>query len=156
MRRDEINQELQLASFEFFYWFSRFESSLKENRFLKSEKPGSNAEPSWESFEKTHAIDYELSSEAIKLVKLHPKRQIVEDQFDLGWKRVGIDHCNSELSKVKTMLLTIRNNLFHGGKHGDFGMNDLQKNLELLKLGKIVLDQLADFSGLESDYKKEY
>lgn len=46
MRYDELSEELKSVSFEFFYWFSRFEFVLKENGFLKSEAPGAKAEPS--------------------------------------------------------------------------------------------------------------
>ena len=54
------------------------------------------------------------------------------------------------------MLKAVRNNLFHGGKHGDVEMDSKKRNLELLKLGKHILDQLAQVAGLESDYTRNY
>lgn len=54
------------------------------------------------------------------------------------------------------MLRTIRNNLFHGGKHGDVDMDSKERNLELLSCGKIVLDQLADGAGIYDDYRRWY
>lgn len=48
MRREEIDIELKDATFEYFFWFSRFEFALKENRYLKDHAQGAKAEPSWE------------------------------------------------------------------------------------------------------------
>lgn len=74
----------------------------------------------------------------------------------LDWKPVGINHCNNDLCRVIAMLSTIRNNLFHGGKHGDIEVDDKNRNLSLLSLGKQVLDQLAEQFGYEGDYKRYY
>ena len=156
MRREEITKELENASFEYFYWFSRFEFALKENGFLKSTEAGANAEPYWEGFKERYAGDYTLSRDANKLLELHPKRQIVNDNQELDWRPVGIDHCNNELCKIVTMLNTVRNNLFHGGKHGDMDMDNIERNLQLLYVSKLVLDQLAEFAGFDADYTRYY
>lgn len=156
MRRDDIDNQLKDASFEFFYWFSRFEFALKENKCLKSQKPGANAEPNWKKFQSDHKTEYVASTEARELIGLHPKRQYVAEHGELEWKPVGISHCNNDLCKVVAMLCTIRNNLFHGGKHGDTDLDSKERNLKLLAGGKVVLDQLAELAGFTSDYKRYY
>lgn len=156
MRHDEISEELKESSFEYFYWFSRFEFVLKENGFLKSEDQGAKAEPSWGKFKDKFKDQYNASSEAKALIDLHPKRQVVSVGRSLEWIPVGLDHCTNELCKVITMLCTIRNNLFHGGKHGDFEVDDKQRNLSLLHQAKLVLDQLATQFGYNDDYTRTY
>lgn len=54
------------------------------------------------------------------------------------------------------MLRTLRNNLFHGGKHGDREVDDIERNKQLLKLGKIILDDLADRFDISGDYERVY
>lgn len=54
------------------------------------------------------------------------------------------------------MLNTVRNNLFHGGKHGDIDVDNKKRNKELLTIGKVILKQLAELSGIEHDYMRHY
>ena len=117
---------------------------------------GAKAKPSWKKFQEKHSTEYMVSNEAIQLIKLHPKRQIVSEHGGLDWQPVGVLHCKNDLCRVITMLNAIRNNLFHGGKHGDIEVDDRKRNLELLKLSKAVLDQLAQMADFESDYKGYY
>ena len=35
MRKEDIEDNLKELAFDFFYWFSRFEFALKENKFLR-------------------------------------------------------------------------------------------------------------------------
>ena len=156
MQKDEIDIELQNTAFDYFYWFSRFEFALKENRYLKNHQAGAKAEPDWETFIKRYRTEYTASAEALQLIELHPKQQIVSTHGGLDWNAVGVSHCKDDLCRVITMLKTVRNNLFHGGKHGDTQMDNKQRNLELLRHGKLVLDQLAQLAGFESDYKRYY
>lgn len=156
MQREEIGAELKDVAFDYFYWYSRFEFALKEHHFLKDEQAGAKAEASWKKFQEKHSGGYNVSNEARRLIKLHPKRQIVLERGGLDWRPVGIAHCKDDLCKVIVMLATVRNNLFHGGKHGDADVDSRERNLELLKLGKLVLDQLAQMANLEGDYKRYY
>lgn len=50
VRKEEINNELKDLTFDFFYWFSRFEFALKERKCLKRDGIGDNAEPDWDKF----------------------------------------------------------------------------------------------------------
>jgi len=156
VHREAIDNRLKETSFEFFYWFSRFEFALKENEYLKSKETGTKAEPNWEEFKKKFGNAYVTSEEAKQLIQLHPKRQFVEEYGRLEWKPVGVTHCNNDLCKVITMLLTVRNNLFHGGKHGDSDVDIKSRNMQLLTIGKIVLDQLAQLAGFEHSYTRNY
>jgi hypothetical protein len=156
MQREEIDDELKNVSFDYFYWYSRFEFALKEHHFLKNEQAGANAEVNWKKFQESYGDGYSVSSEANRLIKLHPKRQIISEQGGLDWRPVGIAHCKDDLCKVIVMLAAVRNNLFHGGKHGDADVDSRERNLELLKLGKLVLDQLAQMANFEGDYKRYY
>ncbi len=156
MRREEVDNDLKEASFEYFYWFSRFEFALKENKYLKDKKAGAKAEPNWEEFREKFKNSYTPSEEAKRLIQLHPKRQLVTEHEELEWKPVGVSHCNNDLCKVITMLNAVRNNLFHGGKHGDVDVDSKTRNMELLTIGKVVLDQLAELAGFKHDYTRYY
>ena len=77
MRKDDIRDSLKEHAFDFFYWFSRFEFALKENRFLKHDGVGENAEPGWDVFAERYAGTFEHTVETNKLIELNPKRQKV-------------------------------------------------------------------------------
>lgn len=156
MRLDDVDDKLRAATFEYFYWFSRFEFALKANHLLKTNEPGELAEPSWELFIKKYAADYQAPDEANRLIQLHPKRQYVGPNDDLEWKPVGLAHCGSSLCEVVTMLRVVRNNLFHGGKHGDVEVDDKERNLDLLVCSKAVLDHLAQLANFAGDYDGYY
>ena len=53
-------------------------------------------------------------------------------------------------------MKTIRNNLFHGGKHGNAGWDSPKRARQLLNDGKAILDQLADLAGFQGDYLRYY
>ena len=156
MYLSNIDEELKSAAFEYFYWFSRFEFALKENLYLKSARNGANAEPNWNMFADSFSQKYVASPQAMKLIELRPKRQIVSENKELLWKTVDLSRCNNDLCKVVIAVKTVRNNLFHGGKHGDAEADSKSRNIELLKLGKIVLDQLAKLAEIECDYTRLY
>ena len=131
MRLEDIAPDVRSRAFEFFYWFSRFEFALKENRFLKNPIPGSRAEPGWGQLVKAYEGDYELSAAGSQLVAEAPRRQIV-GQHELEFVLVGLDDQPSELARVVRLLKTVRNNLFHGGKHGADGWDDPERSMLLM------------------------
>lgn len=156
VRKEDIKDPLKEYAFDFFYWFSRFEFALKENRFLNRNGIGDNAEPGWDAFVGKYAEAFEHTDETIKLIELNPKRQKVGENSDLQWRDVGLEDCNSDLCKVVRLLKTIRNNLFHGGKHGAEGWDNPARTQDLLVKGKLILDQLARLAGIEADYTQYY
>lgn len=155
MHKDDIPADLSTLAFDFFYWFSRFEFALKENRYLKSHKPGQNAEPGWDEFIVKWCAHYNTSHEANELIKLSPQRQIVLPDSALDWKPLDLTG-KSALAAVVLCLKTVRNNLFHGGKHGIKGWDDPKRTQSLLANAKTVLGQLAKLANIEADYKRYY
>jgi hypothetical protein len=156
MRKEDVAPSVSLLAFDFFYWFSRFEFALKENRYLKCCDAGARAEPGWGAFIKQWHAQYVASTEAAALQSAKPEIQIVAPNGDLAWKAVGLNDCKSELAKVVRLLKTVRNNLFHGGKHDAEGWDDPERTELLLSSGKAVLDQLAQLASLEADYTRHY
>jgi hypothetical protein len=156
VRKEDIKGELRDLAFDFFYWFSRFEFALKENQLLKRGSEGDNAEPGWEAFTEKYSSDFQHTDETLKLLELNPKRQKVGVNSTLEWKDVGLADCNAELCKVVRLLKTIRNNLFHGGKHSAEGWDNPDRTRELLTIGKTILDQLAEVAGFEAGYTRHY
>lgn len=152
----DIDPDLRACAFDFFYRFSRFEFALKENDFLKSDEEGKRAEPGWNDFISKYQTDYKLSEAGANLIKENPKCQIVVRERKLGFVQVNYENIPSELGKVVTLLKTVRNNLFHGGKHGAEGWDDPKRTLILLGLSIRILDELAALGNLEGDYKGIY
>ncbi len=155
MQKERIGEELTSVAFDFFYWFSRFEFALKENGYLKNHTDGALAMPGWEDFVARWESDFHPSTESNDLLNVSPKTQIVVSG-NLTWKDVGMTDCKTELRKVVRLLKTVRNNLFHGGKHGGEAWDDPIKTKQLLTSGKAVLDQLAAMAGIEPDYTQYY
>ncbi len=156
MRKEDVTANLSDLAFKFFYWFSRFEFALKENGYLKSHVPGENAEPGWNEFVDKWQLRYATSSEAKFLLESPPERQIVLAGDTLDWKPVGLGDCKSDLAKIVRLVSTVRNNLFHGGKHGGADWDEPNRTEELLLTSKVVLDQLADLASINADYTQYY
>lgn len=156
MRREDMQDELKDFAFDFFYWFSRFEFALKENKFLKRNDVGENAEPGWDAFIERYAGIFQHSEQTRELLELSPMRQKVGPYSVVEWKKVGMGDCRSDLCRVVRLLKTVRNNLFHGGKHGADGWDDPDRTKKLLLSGKAILDQLAAMAGFEADYTQYY
>jgi len=156
MRKEDVDIELSGLAFDFFYWFSRFEFALKENNYLKSHKPGAKAEPGWDEFVKAWGTKYTPSIDTSVLLTSPPERQIVLSNKTPGWEPVELADCQTELEKVVRLVKTVRNNLFHGGKHGALGWDNQQRARLLLTASKQVLDQLAKLASIEADYTRYY
>lgn len=156
MRKEDISSKLTVLAFDFFYWFSRFEFALKENGYLKSTAAGAAAMPGWKCFVDKWALHYVLSTEAAELLALGPQQQVINANGDLDWKQLDLTKCSSKLDQVTLLLKTVRNNLFHGGKHGVASWDDETRTNKLLTLGKTVLDQLSAMASLEADYSRYY
>ncbi len=155
MRYDEIPDDLRPLVYDFFFWFSRFEYALKEARILKYPEPGANAEPGWTRFIDEHKGAYQLGSAGQTLIAANPQRQIVT-ATDLDFRDVGFNPGASDLERVVRLANTVRNNLFHGGKHGSAYWTDAGRMRMLLETVIAVLDDMADQMGLTSDYRSEY
>lgn len=137
----EIDTELRDLVFSFFYKFSRFEFALKENDYAKPR--GRNVvSPDWKLFREQYEGTYILSSEASDLLENAPLMQVIVNKKLSFITELHADG-DSELRMVVRSVHRIRNNLFHGGKHGSGSEGDVQRNKYLLGIGCIVLDQLS-------------
>ena len=159
MRLKEVRQHkpLEKLAFKFFFKFSRFEFALKENKYLRDPKPGNRASPDWHRFAREHHEFFCMSNQAQTLIESAPKCQIVgSDSQRLDWQDVDLSQYENDLAKVVRLLQTVRNNLFHGGKHGADGWDDPKRTKKLLKLAVHVLDQIAEKTILYADYTGDY
>lgn len=151
-----LDFELREIIFRFSYRFSRFEFALKEADFLRSHVVGTRAEPDWRTFVETHENNYQLSNAAKALIQANPKQQIVGDNgHGLDFRPVERGNA-SEMAYVVALARTVRNNLFHGGKHDSEGWDDPVRIRKLVELSTAVLDELADQTALNSDYSGLY
>jgi hypothetical protein len=68
-----------------------------------------------------------------------------------------LSRLETDLGKTILSVKTIRNNLFHGGKHNEKDWDEPDRNLFLLTRGIKVLDSFADLSGnLFAEYRRSY
>lgn len=155
MQHDRIPEDLRDLAFEFFYWFSRFEFALKEAGYLKDRTVGAKAEPGWQCFVEAWQDAYEPSRAAQALIVANPQRQVV-GPAGLEFRTVGFNDNPSELGMVVRLARTVRNNLFHGGKHGDETWDDEDRMRQLLPTTITILDELAVLSGINCDYLRTY
>jgi len=155
MRRDEVKEDLRQLIFEFFFWFSRFESALKENNWLQSKTVGATALADWKGFVEAYGGYYVLSDAAKRLIAANPQKQIVGDG-ELTFADMTFPDSASQLDRVTLLLKTVRNNLFHGGKHGSAYWDDSDRIRLLLPLCISVLEELAELGGLQADFTGYY
>jgi hypothetical protein len=155
MRRDDIPPDLRSLAFDFFYWFSRFEFALKENGFLVIGPNNDHATPNWDGFVSDHRSDYSLSSAAKALLEAKPQEEVVTAQ-GLDFTDLTFSPGTADLDKVVRYAKTVRNNLFHGGKHGSAYWDDPARMHLLLATTIKVLADLAQLGGIASDYERYY
>jgi hypothetical protein len=155
MRHEEISRELRDLAFDFFYWFSRFEFALKAAPYLEDDKVGARAMPGWEKFFADWQDRYTLTPAGQKLIDAKPQRQVV-GQNGLDFAEVRFDDKPSDLVKVIRLAKTVRNNLFHGGKHGSAYWDDPDRMRALIPITKAAVDDIAQQTGLGADYSRYY
>jgi hypothetical protein len=156
VQREQVASKLSELAFDFFFWFSRFEFALKESNYLQSHKIGATADPGWREFMDKHEADYTPSPEARRLIELSPKQQVVGTGGTLKWDVFPFPADATDLQRVVQLLKIVRNNLFHGGKHGAEGWDDPPRTEELLRVGRSVFDQLSSTGHFEADYRRYY
>lgn len=156
MHRDELSNEVERLAFSFFFGFSRFEFSLKENGYLENHREGAQAKPGWSEFERKFQDNYELSAMGGRLLELAPERQVVTSHSGLKFVPETFGDNASNLTKVTRLLRNVRNNLFHGGKHTPVGWDDPVRICELLSVSLEILAELAKLGDLETDYQGQY
>ena len=155
IHREDIDEELRELAFEFFYWFSRFEFSLKENgRFYAGSRGVVHAD--WKRFIREHEALYQSCDAADALLRSPPDVQRVEKGSAPAWIPISFDKDQSKLSQTVLAVKTVRNNLFHGGKHCAEGWDNPERVRCLLERGVAVLHSFARLAGYEADYLRRY
>lgn len=155
MRLDQIDRQLRFLAFDFFYWFSRFEYVLKARGFLKSRVIGATAEPNWDIFVWKYRGAYSLTEAANALIAENPRRQIVV-AGGLDFDDLRFSPNTADLDRVVAYAKAVRNNLFHGGKHGHDQWDDPEQMRRLLPLTITVLGELATLGEFHGDYSRDY
>jgi len=155
MRSDEVPDELRRLAYDFFFWFSRFESALKERRYLVSQQVGARAKPNWDQFVAEFRESYTPSVAAKTLIEASPQRQVV-GEHELTFEAISFPENCPQLDQVVTLLKTARNNLFHGGKHGSSYWDDPERVRALLAPSITILGELAQHAGFGGDYTRYY
>lgn len=141
---------IEKSACEYFLFLSKFEYALKKSGYVTADS-NSNASPDWNRFkEDMHGkISVDKNDADISvLLKQRPARQTYKDG-QLGWsqpQKIG-DNDNKALIDA---CLTIRNNLFHGGKHGD---GNAGRNETLIKAATKILNSALDAN---SDVKQQF
>jgi hypothetical protein len=128
---------------------------LKEAGILKDRREGAKAEADWDLYIRDFRDQYTLSPAGRALIDARPQRQIV-GRGGLEFRDVGFNPGASELERVVRLAKTVRNNLFHGGKHGSAYWDDPERTQLLLKITILALDDLARQTGLTADYERIY
>ncbi len=135
--------EDQELVFQFFAIFSRFEYALKRASFLKKQ---SRVEPHWDAYANTlrglfRKADDGPFTAAVKYIKSQPPRKQVVHDGQLGWEDCTQGSGETEERYVLRLVVTVRNNLFHGGKYPyPIGpASDVDRNRQLLNASIIIL-----------------
>jgi hypothetical protein len=156
MHRDDLNGDLRHLIFEFFFRFSRFESALKEHGYRRWTNAGDKASPSWQKFAADHRDTYEPNATAVQLMHAKPMIQVIGDDGDLHFVEEPMADNLAVLDRLIAHAQTVRNNLFHGGKHGGDSCDNPPRMRVLLASTIGVLDDLADRGGFGGDYSGDY
>src|SRR5690606_13905081 len=102
-------------------------------------------EPNWDKFVRSNRTRYSLSADALALLNAAPQQQISTGHGKRARREIEFDEDEYELQAVTILLRVARNNVFHGGKLGATGWDDVNLTLQILTHGKNVLDELAEF-----------
>jgi len=135
-----LHVEPQLA-IEFISTFSRFEYALKSTAYFRGPN---RTDAAWVKFaddidEKIRAIESESLKEACNFLFENPPKKQVRIENELKFEADPINANNTQTHNLFLMILTIRNNLFHGGKYSPDGEQEAGRNKDLLTAGLTIL-----------------
>lgn len=152
---DNIDKGMGHLALCFFYSFSRFEFALKENGRIKR-GPHDSAQADWSTFITENEDNYSQCDAVNRLMAQPPDVQHIGERYSWKWEPLQFDRNESTLSNAVLVVKTIRNNLFHGGKHTAAGWDDPERICFLLTNGVEALNYFAKLSGYEADYRRRY
>jgi len=105
---------------EFFLCFSRFEYALKATGFATGGRD--HIRPEWRRFARSLRDKFDKKSDADVLkacdyiLDVPPRKQVLVNG-KLAWNTQACSRGESEVEFLLRMVGSVRNNLFHGGKH---------------------------------------
>lgn len=132
---------------EFLAVFARMEYALKATRFAVRNRRDVSA--SWDQFaNEAHERFHTETSEELKaavdfLWNFPPRKQFLTDDEQLCFRDFEIDPAQRQLQQLILMVRTVRNNLFHGGKHLPDGESELGRNEKLVRSSLVLLRECA-------------
>ena len=97
-----------------------------------------------------------LSEAGRVLLEANPATQVIARNGELDFVSVEFAEGTSDLRKVIDLANIVRNNLFHGGKHGGKCWDDPKRIMILLPIVITLLDELAALSEIDGDYRGIY
>ncbi|MCX5894107.1 MAG: hypothetical protein NTW80_14315 [Deltaproteobacteria bacterium] len=142
----KIDRELLL---EFFLTFSRFEYALKAAGYAFEVRGTVN--PDWQTFrlELINIFNMSKNHELIKASNYFfdnpPNKQVLHNG-ELAWKTQCPNQNESDIEFLLRMVKSVRNNLFHGGKHNNWLHEDKQRTDTLLRNSLIILSECLKLS----------
>ena len=146
--------------FDFFLIFSKFESALKKHGNPKYKKTSNGKlQPNWDGFikeNKATIVPFMESQEDTPLKRAYKYLLNDPTKFQQGneeWVNREPDDNTPNLTLILHCVLDMRNNLFHGGKHG----TNYARDKSLLDAGIIILDYWAIIDdGIKSTFESEF
>ncbi len=131
---------------QFVVGYSRFEYALKRSGYVKARGArDDSAESDWIRFaadvERTfqQRLTPEVRSAVSYLVTHPPKKQVVT-HGTLGWRVATHSGDKRSLANVLSLVRTVRNNLFHGGKFPLRPVGEPARNVQLLRHCVAILE----------------
>ncbi|EKL3976801.1 hypothetical protein PRH55_000129 [Morganella morganii] len=155
MLTEHIEQKFKNDMFEFVYAYARFEYCIKKNVEYSDEKKveGKAVQPNWDglvSLNKRSLTIDNIPSGKI-LIDLKPKKQVFSRE---GWKEI-VDTGNY-LNNVVFALKAVRNNLFHGGKECESGFESSDRNMDLIRTGTKVINEMVVALRWDNDFSARH
>jgi len=142
---------------EFVAVFARMEYALKATRFAAGD--GGHVSACWDRFanECDEHFDTKASQDLREAVDYlwnnPPRKQVLEEGRHLKFCPFKIDEGQRRMQQILLMVRTVRNNLFHGGKHLPDGEMEPGRNEALVRSGLVVLRECAQ---LVADVRARY
>jgi len=153
------NQQLLL---DFFLIFSRFEYALKVSGFFKvpdqrryDPRCPPAAEPDWDSFAVSlRGIFLENRTECLRqasqyLLNSPPNKQVIIKAgcgWAIAWETPIRPQHETDIEFILRMVRSVRNNLFHGGKHDMELHEQTERTEQLLRSSLAILNESLTLS----------
>jgi len=153
------NQELLL---DFFLTFSRFEYALKVSGFFKMPNQTRHdprcppaAEADWDSFAVSlRGIFSENRTERLRqaseyLLDSPPNKQVIIKDgcgWAIAWETPIRPRHETDIEFILRMVRSVRNNLFHGGKHNIELHEQTERTEQLLRSSLAILNECLTLS----------